>query len=347
MKLFKEYITETVGMGGVNYEKKVEAVMDRLAKEYPNFKRIESAGGAFSSAGSGDASFTINGRTINMEIKMDGNAQMGGTSINYERDADGFVGSFPDRLVDRFDFTKIKEEDVEMFSNALIPVVKYLDKLLDHFSSLGDPFYDTEEGLGFPLKVKNKDWEAAKKAGLIIPTNKKIRYNAQWIRQHYQKKNVDYIQIGGMGLFHTGNDVLGLGVPMLEGDIDIEMRPGPAGSGGKPYRSVGYRVQGRLKLAGAKSSISLDNYESAVNGLSKALNGQNSMEESAALVKGVKKLVGSGASVVSRIIAKTKKKLKKKLKDAGQQMSDIEDWIADQGKYANLMHENKEKDEIS
>lgn len=272
MKGFKEYCTESVGMGGVNYEKKVEAVMKMVEKEYPNFKRVESAGGAFSSAGSGDASFTINGRLVNMEVKMDGNAQMGGTSISYERDMDGFVGSFPDRLVDRFDFSKVKEEDIEMFSNALIPVVKFLDQLLDHFSSLNDPFYETESGLGFPLKVKNKDWEAARDMGLIIPTNKKIRYDAQWIRQHYQKKNVDYIQIGGMGMFHTGRDVLELGVPMLDGDIDIEMRPGPAGSGGKPYRTVGYRVQGRLKLAGKKSPISFDDYESAVKGFAPLLN---------------------------------------------------------------------------
>lgn len=271
MKNFKQFIAETVGMGGIKYEKEVEAVMKRMEKEYPNFKRVESAGGAFSSAGSGDASFTIDGRLINMEVKMDGNAQMGGTSISYERDMDGFVGSFPDRLVDRFDFSKVKEEDIEMFSNALIPIVKFLDQLLDHFSSLNDPFYDTDDGLGFPLKVKNKDWEAAKKMGLIIPTNKKIRYDAQWIRQHYQKKNVDYIQIGGMGLFHTGNDILGLGVPMLEGDIDIEMRPGPAGSGGKPYRTVGYRVQGRLKLAGKKSTVSLDDYGSAIRGFGKLL----------------------------------------------------------------------------
>lgn len=268
---FKRYLTETVGMGGVNYEKKVEAVMRKMEEVFPNFKREESAGGAFSSAGSGDASFTIDGRLINMEVKMDANAQMGGTSISYERDMDGFVGSFPDRLVDRFDFSKIEEQDIEMFSNALVPVVKYLDQLLDHFSSLGDPFYDKDEGLGFPLKVRNKDWEYAKKIGLIIPTNKKIRYNAQWIRQHYQAKNVSYIQIGGMGMFHTGMDVLGLGVPMLEGDIDIEMRPGPAGSGGKPYRTVGYRVQGRLKLAGSKSPISLDDYESAVKGFAKVL----------------------------------------------------------------------------
>jgi hypothetical protein len=262
MLYFKDFLNETVGMGGVNYEKKVEAVMDQLAEAHSNFKRIASAGGAFSSAGAGDASFTLDGKTINMEIKMDGNAQMGGTSIRYERDADGFVGSFPDRLVDRFDFSKIKEEDIEMFSNALIPVVKYLDELLDHFARLNDPFYETEDGLGFPLKVKNKDWEAAKKMGLIIPTNKVIKYNAQWIREHYQKKGVDYIQIGGMGLFHTGNDVLGLGVPQLEGDINIEMRPGPAGAGGKPYRMVGYRIQGRLKLKGTKSPVSFDNYNS-------------------------------------------------------------------------------------
>ena len=344
MDYFKQHINETVGMGGVNYEKKVEAVMDRLSKENSNFKRIASAGGAFSSAGAGDASFTVNGKTINMEIKMDGNAQMGGTSISYERDADGFVGQFPDRLVDRFDFSKIKEEDIEMFSNALIPVVKYLDQLLDHFSSFNDPFYDDLEG--FPLKVKNKDWEGAKKAGLIIPTNKVIKYNAQWIREHYQKKGVDYIQIGGMGLFHTGKDVLGLGVPILDGDINIEMRPGPAGSGGKPFRSVGYRVQGRLKLKGTKSPVSFDNYESIKRAFGNQLKGLKEsvgLEEEAEIVKKMRAILGKESSVAKHIVGDLKKKLKKKMDAITQEMADMEAWLQQAKKTGSLMHEEKKR----
>ena len=60
---------------------------------------------------------------------------------------------------------------------------------------------------------------------------------------------------------------------MIDGEIEIEMRLGAAGSGGKPTRSANYRIQGRLdlKTSGAKSNITLDNYESAVKGFGKYL----------------------------------------------------------------------------
>lgn len=268
---FKRYLTltESVGMGGVKYERKVTAVLDRLEKEFPNFKRMATAGGDFSAAGSGDATFSINGDVINAEIKMDSKAQMGGTSIGYERDDDETSGVFPYRKIDKFDFGKIREEDIELFSDALTPIIEHLDNLIDYFKNLGDPFYDDVDG--FPIKVKVKDWEQARERGWIRPTNKKISYDAQWIRHHYQKKNVSYIQIGGLGLFHTGRDILSLGVPMLDGNINIEMRPGAAGSGGKSYKNVGFRVQGRLKFKGTKSPISLDDYESTIAGFSRLL----------------------------------------------------------------------------
>ena len=156
MKTFGEFITETVGMGGVNYEKRVEAVVDRLQREFPNFKKIETSGGAFSSAGSGDMTFEVNGKVFNMEIKMDGNAQMGGTSINFERDEDEEPGVFPNRLIDRFAFDRIKEEDQEIFIKALKPKMKYMDAFIDHLKSLPDPIY--QNITGFPISVLVKDW---------------------------------------------------------------------------------------------------------------------------------------------------------------------------------------------
>ena len=271
MKTFDEFITETVGAGGVAYEKKVEVVVDRLQREFSNFKKRETAGGAFSSAGSGDMTFEVDGKVFNMEIKMDGNAQMGGTSINFDRDEDEEPDVFPNRLIDRFVFDKIKEEDRELFMKALKPKMKYMDAFIDHLKSLPDPIY--QNITGFPISILVKDWNQLVKDGYLVPLNGKISFDAKFIRDHYQKKNVDYIQIGGIGLLHTGKDPMRLGVPMLDGAINIEMRLGAAGSGGKAYKSANYRVQGRLDLksGGIKSSITLDNYESAVKGFAKYL----------------------------------------------------------------------------
>ena len=270
MKDFKEFIAETVGAGGVAYERKVEAVVDRLGKDFPNFIKMPSKGGAFSNRGEGDMTFKINGKIINMEIKMNAMAQMGGTSIAFDRDADEDFDVFPNRAVDRLVFDKIREDDREIFQAALEPIMKHMEAYIDHIKTIEDPSFDT---IGFPLSVSVKNWAKMRDMGAMKPLNKKIRLDAEFIRDHYQKKDVDYIQIGKLGLLHTGTDPLNLGVPMIAGEINVEMRLGAAGSGGKSYKSANYRVQGRLdlKTSGAKSNITLDNYESAVKGFGKYL----------------------------------------------------------------------------
>ena len=286
MKDFKEFIAETVGAGGVAYEKKVEAVVDRLEKDFSNFKKIPTIGGAYSSAGSGDMTFEVDGKIFNMEIKMDGNAQMGGTSINFERDEDEEYGAFPNRMIDRIVLDKIGEDDQEIFQKALMPMMKHMDNFIDYLKDLPDPMY--QNITGFPIKVKVSDWSDIVKKGILAPLNKKIRFSAKFIRDHYQHKKVDYIQIGGLGLLHTGKDPMNLGVPMIDGEIEVEMRLGAAGSGGKPTRSANYRIQGRLDLStsGAKSNITLDNYESAVKGFGKYLK-KAAISESISVIKGL------------------------------------------------------------
>jgi len=44
------------------------------------------------------------------------------------------------------------------------------------------------------------------------------------IADYYQKKGSDYFQVKGKGLYHTGNDVLGLGVPLFEFPIRLRIR---------------------------------------------------------------------------------------------------------------------------
>ena len=204
-----------------------------------------------------------------MEIKMNAKAQMGGTSIKYERDEDEVFGAFPNRSIDRLDMGKISEDDREIFQKALQPMLKHMDNFIEYVKNLPDPMYKDVEG--FPIKIKVSDWKKLVADGILVPLNKKIKFGAKFIRDHYQKKNVDYIQIGGVGLLHTGNDPLKLGVPMIDGEINVEMRLGAAGSGGKPTKSANYRVQGRLVMATIKSNINLDDYDSAVKGLAKYL----------------------------------------------------------------------------
>ena len=102
-------------------------------------------------------------------------------------------------------------------------------------------------------------------AGLLRPINAKIRKDAEFIINHYKKKNIHYIQIGGAGLFYLDRNPANLPVPKLQGEIDIELRAGRSGakvnSAGVPMVGGLLRAQGRLRFEGS-SNFTLDNPDS-------------------------------------------------------------------------------------
>ena len=79
--------------------------------------------------------------------------------------------------------------------------------------------------------------------GAILPWNAGKRTPADWaeaehifkpdiyidaprqsIAEYYELKGANYIQVEGFGLYHTGNDVLGMGVPKFECDVKLRIR---------------------------------------------------------------------------------------------------------------------------
>jgi len=121
------------------------------------------------------------------------------------------------------------------------------------------------EAKKIPATVEVGKWVAAKKNGLLKPLNVKIKRSTQFIINHYKKKGVNYIQIGGAGLFYLADNPANLPVPRLDGEINIELRPGRSGSkmrkDGTKVAGVGLRVQGRLQFDGT-SPYTLDDPES-------------------------------------------------------------------------------------
>ena len=92
-----------------------------------------------------------------------------------------------------------------------------------------------------------------------------MQQDAEFICEHYRKKGINYIQIGGAGLFHMGENPANLPIPKLEGAINLEVRAGRSGSrkgkDGIERVSGGLRVQGRLQFDG-KSNYTLESVES-------------------------------------------------------------------------------------
>jgi len=223
--------------------------------EYENtvIKALKDAGycgniteGAGASAAAADADLRIGDDCYLVEVKKDAGAQMGGTSVRY---INGEFEVASDAL---------EQDTVEMIVEALEPRREAIEAFLH--------FVGAEQ---FPVSCTKEAWTTAKVAGLLKPINAKIRKDTEFIANHYKKKGINYIQIGGAGLFYLSENPANLPIPKLDGQIDIELRAGRSGSklNGEGIRVVGggLRAQGRLKFTGA-SPYTLDDPES-VRGL--------------------------------------------------------------------------------
>ena len=198
--------------------------------------------GAGASAAAADADLRIGDDCYLVEVKKDAGAQMGGTSVRY---IDGEFEVASDAL---------EQDTVEMILEALKPKQESIDAFL-HFVGATQ----------FPVSCTKEVWTTAKVAGLLKPINAKIRKDTEFIANHYKKKGIHYIQIGGAGLFYLSENPANLPIPKLEGSIDIELRAGRSGSkanaDGVKVVGGGLRAQGRLKFNGV-SPYTLDDPKS-------------------------------------------------------------------------------------
>lgn len=251
---FREYMNESVGQGGLDYELKVfNAVIAAKIPDLNAGDKPTTAG--FSNQGAGDLEASYKGKPFNIEIKASAKDQMGGGSFQYD---------FATKQ-----FTPVKDMDPEDL-DLLLAACKEKAPALDNYIKAArklEPVQYHKNISGVPIKVSKDGRDELKKRGLLAAINKNVKTGVGFIVKHYNKKGVYYIQIGGSGLFYMGKNPLKLPVPELKADIQIEMRLGFGG--GKlsfptdpptPARSAGLRVIGRLLTRG-KSKYSLDNEE--------------------------------------------------------------------------------------
>lgn len=223
-------LDEKMSAGGFAYESEViKALM--AAKAAGNIKK-----GAGASAAASDADMNIFGKVFDVEIKLNKNAQMGGSSVRYNP-AGGI------NLV-----ASLEEDTEALLIKAVRSKKKDINDLLN-FLAEQDPDSVNQSAVKFPMTCTRKAWDAATKAGKLV--NTQIPLDASFIAKHYAKKGIFYIQIGGAGLFYLSKNPANLPIPKLEGKVVVEVRS--ARSGTKKLKSGigvvagGIRVQGRLK----------------------------------------------------------------------------------------------------
>lgn len=248
--------TEGRNDGGLAYENAVLQALTAAQVPGLEFKADTSAG--FSNQGAGDVEATFNGQAFNIEIKSGAKDQMGGTSIRANFD----TGEY--QIVN---MEAVDPAAIPFYEAAIAEKVKDFARWREHVSQFA-PQEINQIPNSIPFgSVTVEAWDSAQQNGLLLPLNKTEQFdNVNAIVQHYNKKGVYYIQLGGAGLFYLGKDAIGLGVPALEASMQIEFRLGPSGSKlNKAFdvrtRGAGYRCQGRLKSK-IKSPFTLDNAES-------------------------------------------------------------------------------------
>lgn len=233
-------LDEKMSAGGFEYESRViQALL--AAKATGNITK-----GAGASAAASDADMNIFGKIFDVEIKLNKDAQMGGSSVRYNRGGE-------------INLVAKLEEDTEALLVAAVKAKKEkVEGLLD-FLNAQEPREINGRKSSFPISCTKDAWEAAAKAKKLF--NIVIPLDASFIARHYAKKGIYYIQIGGSGLFFLSENPANLPVPKLEGKANLEVRSARGGSkqlaSGARVVGAGIRVQGRLKTKN-KSPYTLD-----------------------------------------------------------------------------------------
>jgi hypothetical protein len=220
-------------IGGFLYEEKIFNIMNSIGLIPKDFKST-----AGSSAIDPDIVVDIGGKKVNIEIKQNIKAQSGGTSIKYSKGK---------KLMLVKELSCLTNEDV---NDKLNNHIKNLDRLLDFFEKEKISFTST--------KAK---WTNAVKKGIIKSATTRIESSTDFIEDHYASKNVNYIHFGNHGLFYMKKDIMNLGVPRLNGNVVLEVRPARNGSSlnrhGIRVCIGSLRVQARIKNV-QKSHVSLE-----------------------------------------------------------------------------------------
>jgi hypothetical protein len=203
---------------GIKYEEAIKKIIAKnpSLKEKISVVKDDKKGG-FSSAGAGDITLDILGNKINFELKLNENALMG--SFTAKVSEDGLIS-----------FTKespINEKIAEYLNKNKKSRAEYIKRAKE---LLGNNLKNYDLKI-FPPKLPENIYKQLRAEGLqknvgftISNSQPDISIPNNLISEFYLNKGVDYIQIGNRGLFHTGNNPLGLPIPAFNFDTKLIAR---------------------------------------------------------------------------------------------------------------------------
>ena len=242
----------SVGVGGLDYEGRVLQTVRQVIPKFRKYVHVDPAATAGYSNVGVDLQLEVAGKPFHVEIKMNTKAQMGGTSMLIDLKNDTMRLKNPENVDPKLQ---------ELYFAIAKTKLNDFRKLVAFFKKNSPPqFRKKLKDASPPGAVPAEVWDKAVAAGYmkrlttVVPLD-----DVSSIANHYNKKGVYYIQIGGAGLFYLNKNPLKLPIPKFESPINIELefrRGGGATKTGKS--SGGYRLQGRLLNRKIKSSMTLD-----------------------------------------------------------------------------------------
>lgn len=240
---------------GLEYENKIRRSFRKLSKGRQTIIRRCGKGGF--SQHSDDLVLGINNKNYPIELKFDGRAQIGNMNIGYDFNTQEF--SFSDNFIDG----DVINEVLNNYKSEINELIKWL-KFNENISNFRPKF---------PLNVSVTCQSEREFTDIIKCINVNIDYDTTFISSYYNKKGIDYIQIGKMGLFYLEDNPLELDIPKLTGDIKIELRTCKSGvrtlvEDNIKYNPISLRAQGRLQFRD-KSNINFDNEDDIIKFLDK------------------------------------------------------------------------------
>lgn len=238
---------------GIEYENKVKAIVRATARNIKGFSLSAKEGGGNDNK-LADLYINVNRARYGVEIKLDSHAPLGQAAKVTFDNSNFILGKSGDFSVDdalgRAIIEKLqpKKEAAKTFVEFVkkTPPVEYHSKIS-----------------GFPIMCIIDSWEAAKNAGHLRKLNATLKADISVVYDYYASKDVYYIQIGKAGFFYMKKNPLGLDIPQLAGQVNIELRLKSAGRKGRSGLGITVctgSVSASPRLATRnKSKFSLDN----------------------------------------------------------------------------------------
>jgi len=249
---------------GIAYEKFIKKVISSSNNKDIKVRLIGNKPGK-----GGDILLTLGNTKIQIELKLNDNAQIGSFTANYDNNT--LIFSKPEIS----NSVGVDAMYKELNSKA------YKDKIKE-YNNIGLKY---AEDNGYRAEIKNGKLYASQEVFDFLVVDKHLsKLNFQVdsdqsiIEDLYNKEGVYYIDFGNKGLFYLGEDVNGLGVPQLKAEVMLYARMTRSSANSSGLYTSSIRVFPSLKGNIKESNISLSDPKNISKVLKAAVDSQKILE---------------------------------------------------------------------